>query len=185
MTAPGEPPRARVLYLVVCAAPPVRRIGELADLLQRAGWDVQVIATPTAADWIDVDALTAQTGSPVRSQPRGPDDPNSLPLAEAVLVAPATFNTINKWVGGISDTFALGILNEALGARLPIVASPYAKPSLAAHPAFGRNLDALRAAGVYLTATEAIRPADDSEPFRWSVIVDAVAARLAGDQAER
>lgn len=40
-----------------------------------------------------------------------------LPLATAIAVVPATFNTINKWVAGISDTFALGILNEAIGLR--------------------------------------------------------------------
>jgi phosphopantothenoylcysteine synthetase/decarboxylase len=135
---------------------------------------VQVIATPSAAGWIDTKALAAQTGRLVRSEPRSPDDPNSLPLADAIVVVPATFNTINKWAGGISDTFALGILNEALGARLPIVVSPYAKPSLAAHPAFGRNLEILRTAGAYVTATEAIRPDNDGQPFRWSVIVDAV-----------
>jgi phosphopantothenoylcysteine synthetase/decarboxylase len=38
-----------------------------------------------------------------------------LPRADAVAIAPATFNTINKWVAGISDTFALGLLNEAIG----------------------------------------------------------------------
>jgi phosphopantothenoylcysteine synthetase/decarboxylase len=135
---------------------------------------VQVIATPSAAGWIDTDALSAQSGRLVRSEPRSPDDPNSLPLADAIVVVPATFNTINKWAGGISDTFALGILNEALGARLPIVVSPYAKPSLAAHPAFGRSLEILRTAGAYVTGTEAIRPGNDGQPFRWSVIVDAV-----------
>jgi flavoprotein len=35
------------------------------------------------------------------------------------VVAPATFNTINKWAQGISDTLALGLLNEATGLGLP------------------------------------------------------------------
>jgi phosphopantothenoylcysteine synthetase/decarboxylase len=82
-----------------------------------------------------------------------------LPVADALVVAPATFNTINKWAAGMSDTFALGILNEALGLILPIVASPYAKPALAAHPAFARSLATLSEAGVHLTATEVLRPA--------------------------
>lgn len=178
MTTPAKPSTVRVLYLVVCAAPPAREIGELIDLLQRRGWSVQVIATPTAAAWIDSNALAHQTGHSVRATPRSPDDPNSLPLADAVVVAPATFNTINKWAGGINDTFALGILNEALGAQLPIVVSPYAKPSLTAHPAFGRSLAALRDAGVHLTDTEAIRPAKDGQPFRWSVVLDALTWRM-------
>jgi len=34
-------------------------------------------------------------------------------------VAPATFNTVNKWAAGISDTLALGILCEAYGMGIP------------------------------------------------------------------
>ncbi|SCE69613.1 hypothetical protein GA0070216_101417 [Micromonospora matsumotoense] len=42
-----------VLHLVVCAAPPVDRIGELVDLLMADGWTVCLIATPVAASWLD------------------------------------------------------------------------------------------------------------------------------------
>jgi transcriptional regulator with XRE-family HTH domain len=37
-----------------------------------------------------------------------PDEPDELPAADAVVVAPATFNTVNKWAAGITDTFAAG-----------------------------------------------------------------------------
>lgn len=171
-------PRAqgRVLYLVVCAAPPARAIGELVALTQRRGWTVCVIATPQASTWVDADALTSQTGYPVRSIYKDPDDPDVLPRADAVAVVPATFNTINKWAAGISDTFALGILNEALGLGLPIVVVPYAKPPLAAHPAFGRSLAFLRENGATLTATEAIRPNVPDGPFLWDAVLDALPA---------
>jgi phosphopantothenoylcysteine decarboxylase len=169
-------PRAagRVLYLVVCAAPPARSIGELVELTQQLGWTVCVIATPRAASWIDTQALTSRTGYPVRSDYKHPDDPDVLPRADAIAVVPATFNTINKWAAGISDTFALGILNEALGLGLPMVVAPYVKATLAAHPAFGRSLSFLRESGVTLTQTEAIRPAEESELFRWPVVTDAL-----------
>lgn len=139
MTEPNTAP-ARVLYLVVCAAPPALRIGELISLLIDQDWTVCVIATPRAATWLDSAALTEQTGFAVRSDYRQPDDPDSLPRADAVLIVPATFNTINKWAAGISDTFALGILNEAIGLNLPVITVPYAKPTLAAHPAFADSL---------------------------------------------
>jgi phosphopantothenoylcysteine decarboxylase len=161
-----------LLHLIVCATPPARHIGEFVALLQGQGWRVCVIATPNAVPWLDVDRLAAQTGQPVRSMPRHPDDPASLPTADAVAVVPATFNTINKWAAGISDTFALGVLNEALGLGLPVVASPYAKPPLAAHPAFARSLETLRQCGVRLTPTEAIRPTEDAGPFLWTAVLD-------------
>jgi phosphopantothenoylcysteine decarboxylase len=167
----------RVLYLVVCAAPPAQQIDQLVDLLGRHAWQVCVIATPTAAaGWVDAARLEAQTGYPVRSAPRHPSDPRSLPAADVVAVVPATFNTINKWAGGISDTFALGILNEALGLDLPIVVSPYVKSTLAAHPAFGRSLGVLREHGVHVMATEALRPVDGSERFAWPLVVEALRA---------
>ena len=177
MTSRSQP--SRVLYLIVCAAPPARAIGELVDVLQAQGWTVCVVATPRAAGWIDTAALAAQTGYPVRNDYKQPDDPDVLPLARAIAVVPATFNTINKWVAGISDTFALGLLSEAIGLRLPIVVVPYAKPSLAAHPAFGRSLQTLSEWGVTVLANEVIREkptVDGKEMFKWQPVAEAVQA---------
>jgi hypothetical protein len=67
---------------------------------------------------------------------------------DAIVVAPATFNTINKWAYGISDTLALGLLNEAIGLGLPIVAVPNPSTALAKHPAFLEGVTRLRSWGV-------------------------------------
>jgi hypothetical protein len=166
--------RRGVLYLVVCAAPPVRRIDELLDLLDRDGWAVCVIATPTAAGWVDAGQLRRRTGYPVRSQPRHPDEADQLPEADAVVVAPATFNTINKWAGGVSDTLALGILNEMLGLGVPIVVSPYAKPPLTSHPAFARSVRTLRECGVRFTATEALGQPGAGGGYRWDAVTNSL-----------
>ena len=61
----------------------------------------------------------------------------SCPAADAVVVAPATFNTVNKWAAGITDTFAAGLLCELTGLGVPIVAVPLVKDALARHVAFG------------------------------------------------
>ena len=164
-----------VLYLVVCAAPPARQVGELVQLLMDDRWNVCVIATPTAVTWIDCDALTQQTGFPVRCKFRRPDNVDPLPKADVVVVAPATFNTINKWATGINDSLALGILNETLGLGLPILASPYAKPALTQHPAYPGHVEMLTTAGVTFTRPEAIRPQHEGNPLRWGLIRDAVA----------
>ena len=63
-------------------------------------------------------------------------------------MAPATYNTINKWASGISDNFALGILAEAVGLRIPVIVLPFVNSALAAHPAFQRGLALLRDSGI-------------------------------------
>jgi phosphopantothenoylcysteine synthetase/decarboxylase len=161
-----------MLYLVGCAAPPVQHLGELILLFHQAGCQVIVILTPRAASWVDERALTQQTGYPVRRDHRLPDNPESLPRADAIAVVPATFNTVNKWAVGISDTFALGILNEAIGLTLPITVLPYAKPSLAAHPAFSANLEKLIGWGVRVLPNAVIRAEDQLAPsFDWRPVV--------------
>ncbi|PWW53663.1 flavoprotein [Actinokineospora spheciospongiae] len=163
----------QVLYVVGCAAPPVRDLGTLITLLQAEGWTVCVLLTPTAAEWVDTAALAEQTGYPVRSHPRSPDDGRSLPKADAILVVPATFNTINKWAGGISDNVALGTLNEAIGLKLPVTVVPYAKAALAAHPAFGDSLRKLAGWGVRVLENELVRPAQNKEKWKWTSLRNA------------
>ena len=126
MTQPG-----RVLTVIVCGAGPASEVGQLVKLAQEHGWTVQVVATPAALDFLDVPAIEALTGSPVRSQYRKPGEPRSRP-ADAIIVAPATYNTINKWAQGISDTYALGILAETTALGVPIVVLPFVNSALAA-----------------------------------------------------
>lgn len=143
-----------VLYLVVCAAPPARTATTaVVQHAQRVGWDVSVIATPAAHGWLPA-GLAEVTGHPVRTEMRGPDDPSYEPLGDAVLLAPATANTINRWAAGINDTLALGLLNEALGRLVPIAVVPWIGTALRAHPVYGRNVDLLGAAGVHFATIE-------------------------------
>jgi phosphopantothenoylcysteine synthetase/decarboxylase len=161
----------RVLYLVVCAAPPAAAIGELVDLLVPA-WTVCVITTPNAVEWVDEEALAAKSGQSTRHEHRRPDDTENLPKAGAVAVVPATFNTVNKWAAGISDTFALGVLNESIGLRLPVVVAPYAKATLAAHPAFDDSLRRIAGWGVTVLPNEAIRTSTGR--FDWEPVTSAL-----------
>lgn len=139
MTDEGQ---ARVLYAIVCGAGPAADVGRLVTMAQERGWDVQVIATPAALDFIDTIALENQTGRSVRSQYRKPGQARS-PRADAIVVAPATFNTINKWAAGISDTYALGILAEASGLGIPTVVLPFVNTALASRRAFRRSIEEL------------------------------------------
>jgi phosphopantothenoylcysteine synthetase/decarboxylase len=146
VTTPGE---RGLLYVVVCAAGPAGEVGQLVELAQDRGWTVQIIATPAALDFIDVPALEAQTGRPVKSQYRKPGEPWS-PEPDAIIVAPATFNTINKWANGISDNYALGILAEAAGQEIPIVVLPFVNSALAERTPLQLSIATLRAEGIQI-----------------------------------
>lgn len=137
-----------VLYLVTCGAPPAAEIPEQIPAFQADGWDVCVVATPAALDFVDTRIIETLSGRPVRCAPRKPGEADPFPPAHAVALAPATFNTINKWATGISDTLALGLLNELLGAGLPITTVVWAKDVLRAHPAYPGHVQTLKDSGV-------------------------------------
>jgi phosphopantothenoylcysteine synthetase/decarboxylase len=150
----------RVLTHIVCGAGPATDAGKLVKLAQERGWTVQMVATPAALDFLDIPTLEALTGSPVRSQYRKPGEPRSRP-ADAIIVAPATYNTINKWANGISDTYVLGILAETTGLGIPTVVLPFVNTALASRPPFRRSIENLRAEGVdILLGADGVQPHD-------------------------
>ncbi|WBB77256.1 flavoprotein [Micromonospora sp. WMMD882] len=156
-----------VLHLVVSAAGPAQHVDDLVRLLMADGWTVCLILTPTAATWLDRDALAARTGHPVRVEPRRPGDPEPHPEPDAVAVAPATFNVVNKWATGVNDSVALGQLNEAIGTGVPAHAFPRVG-DLGKHPAYAGHLRLLRDAGVLVTDLPDVARAG------WQPVVDAL-----------
>jgi len=140
-----------VLYVIVCAAPPAQEIQNFVSLAKASGWVVCVIATPQATKFVDVPLLEQLTSYPVRSNYKHPQEPDVLPRADAIVILPATFNTINKWALGITDTLALGLLCEYLGLRKPILAVPHVSTDeLGQHPAFSKSVALLRECGVHI-----------------------------------
>lgn len=140
--------QSRVLFVIVCAAGPAPEVGMLVKAAQADGWDVWVVPTPSAVDFLDIPALEALTGHAIRARYRQPGEGGKLPPADAVVVAPATYNTMNKWAAGISDTFALGLLAELTPSGVPIAVLPFVNASLAANRVFERSVAELRASGV-------------------------------------
>ncbi len=177
MPQSAKPP---VLYLVACGCPPSGQLAEMTRVTQAQGWDVCVIVTPDGARFVDAALLAEQTGYPVRSQYKDPSAPDVLPPADAFAVAPATFNTINKWAQGISDTLALGLLNEAIGLGLPIVAAPWVNTALARHPVFRQSVALLRDWGVRLVLAPDHQPGEGQGPaaFPWEELHAELASLL-------
>jgi phosphopantothenoylcysteine decarboxylase len=164
----------------------VLRVDELVNLLHNSQWQVVVIATPTAATWINLDDIAQTTGCLTRVMARGPKEPDSLPLADVVVAAPLTFNTLNKWATGISDTLALGILNETLGLDVPVIAVPCIKSTLRMHPAYCESVDRLCKAGVTVIDPDSVttRGDDGLAAFDWLPILQEI-GRLDGGSTRR
>ncbi len=99
----------------------------------------------------------------------------SLPDPDAVVVAPATYNTITKWALGIADTYVLTRLAEQVGRTIPITAGPYINVKFADHPTYQGSLDTLKRWGVQVV----IGPSEPHESgagaaadFPWTEILD-------------
>lgn len=181
MNASGGPPG--VLHIVVCAAPAAANVGEFVRLAKSARWIVRVIATPMGERFINAGELAELTGDRVRTGFRMPDEPDELPKADVVVVAPATFNTVNKWAAGITDTFAAGLLCELTGAGVPILAVPLLKDELARHVAFRRSLEVLRGMGVRILFDPQAPP--QSRMPEWRMVLEELHAVIADRQSGR
>jgi phosphopantothenoylcysteine synthetase/decarboxylase len=179
----AEPKGSRVLYLIVCASPRAKRVSELVSRAQTRGWTVYAISTPQALKFIDRPALEEQTGFPVRSEYEQRDKADPLPPPDAMLVCPATFNTLNKWAYGMADTLALALLTEAIGLSLPLVAAPALNSAQAAHPAFKRSVGALREMGVAVLYGPGVYepgpPGTGGRPYDWELPLDALEEKVA------
>lgn len=155
-----------MLIVAIDSDTSARRLKGPGRQAQIVGWDVCVILTPQATKFVNVAALTRLTGHPVRSEYKRPEEPDVLPQADAVVALPLTFNTLNKWALGISDTLALGLLCEHTGRKTPIVAVPGVTTAsgLDTHPAFLRGMRLLRKYGVHLLYNPAAYPPRNEVP---------------------
>ncbi|NJP67038.1 flavoprotein [Streptomyces spiramenti] len=174
----------RTLHLLGCAAPPVQYLADGIRQAQTRGWQVCVGLTPTAGGWVGADRLAALeelTGHPVRTQPR----PAGLarhpwPDADAVVVAPATLNTVNSLALGLTPHQVAGTAMKAVGGTTPLVVLPCINTDLAGHPQWGRSVDVLRGVGVRVLVGDGgwvPHPPGKSPPpeeFPWGLALDAL-----------
>ncbi len=160
----------RVLYIITCAAGPAEHIQEFVSLAL-ASWDIYIVTTPHAATFINAPILKKQTGHSVRSEYKTAQSSESWPPFDAIVVAPATFNTLNKFALGIADNLAVSLLCEGLGRGRTIVAVPCVNQNhLARHPAFKKSLSMLREYGVHIIYQPELYPPRNEVP--WKIILD-------------
>lgn len=139
-----------MLYVVMCAA------GTLPDVPRRllpsavtSGWNTYALATdPAVASFPEaMEEIENVLGRPVRSDFHTTVG-YSLPDPDAVLVVPATFNTVVKMAQGVADTYILTRLAEQIGRGVPMVVAPRVGEAFAAHPIWDESVERLKSWGV-------------------------------------
>jgi phosphopantothenoylcysteine synthetase/decarboxylase len=87
------------------------------------------------------------------------------------VVAPATFNTLNKIAHGIADTLAHSLIAEAIGANWPVIVAPSMNQALANHPQVAQSLKNLERWGV-----KVLEPHQEDELLMMASVEELVAS---------
>lgn len=91
--------------------------------LKNAGANVYVLLTPAANEMVNHKLLQEASGNFLRHSFHK-NEGESLPLEDMVVIAPATYSTINKISSGISDNFALSCVAASIGRKTPVYIAP-------------------------------------------------------------
>jgi len=118
----------------------------LTRLLVKRGAEVKVIMTPSASDFITPLTLATLSKNPVLTHFTKDDAGewnNHVELglwADALVIAPATANTLAKMVAGICDNLLTAVY---LSARCPVFIAPAMDLDMLQHPSTRRNIETL------------------------------------------
>lgn len=129
----------------------------LLRLLVRAGVEVRVVMTDAAREFVGPLTFSTLSGGPVyrefyeRSTGQWNSHVGLAEWADAMVVAPATANTLAKMAGGVADNL---LLTTYLSCRGEVVVAPAMDLTMYAHAATQANLDILRDRGVRIVEPE-------------------------------
>ncbi|HUX88619.1 MAG TPA: flavoprotein [Chloroflexota bacterium] len=131
------------LYLIVSGAATARRVPRLLPRLCALVPRIVTVLTPNAQRVVSPRELALVAEHRIVESyfdtailPR--------PAHGVTLVAPCSFNTLNKLAQGIADNLALSIVAEAIGRRTPVVVAVSTNPPLWAHPRAHESAETLR-----------------------------------------
>jgi phosphopantothenoylcysteine synthetase/decarboxylase len=134
------------LTLVVCGAPLAERAADVAGALVDTGWSVTVVGSPASREWLDLGSIEAATSRPVIFDQRRAGQLRG-PRPAAVVACPLTMNSATKAATGIMDTYAAGVLVDAVAVGTPLTLVVTVSSRLWSHPAWAQHLQTLSDAG--------------------------------------
>ena len=129
----------------------------LVRLLVREGAEVQVLMTRAAKEFITPLTMATLSKRPILVENFNPENGawnSHIDLgcwADAMVIAPATANTLAKMACGIGDSL---LLTTYLSARCPIAVAPAMDLDMMAHQATQQNLNTLKQRGVMIIEAE-------------------------------
>lgn len=143
--------RGKLIVLAVSGSISAYKAADIASKLIQAGAGVEVILSDAATRFVGVATFEALTRRPVHTDLFAPwrdayaGHVTIAQAADAIIVAPATAQTIARLAMGFADDM-LG--SVALSSRAPVILAPAMEHGMYHHPATQANIDTLRARGV-------------------------------------
>jgi phosphopantothenoylcysteine decarboxylase / phosphopantothenate---cysteine ligase len=147
----------RHLAVGVCGGIAAYKILTVVSRLVQAGAQVDVLMTPAAQRFVGALSFQALTHRPVLIDPWATDTAGQIAHiaaaeeAEALLIAPATANTLAKLAHGLADD---AVTLTALAVRAPLLLAPAMDGGMFSHPATQANLATLQARGCTVVGPE-------------------------------
>lgn len=126
---------------------------QIIRLLVQRGAEVKVVMTPLAKEFISPLTMATLSKNPILVDFFDPENGSwnsHVDLgtwADALLIAPATANTLAKMATGIADNL---LLTTYLSARCPVFIAPAMDLDMFAHPTTKQNLSTLKSFGNYV-----------------------------------
>ena len=171
--------RGRKILFGVCGSIAAFKAAGWVHALSKEGAQVQVLMTAAAARFVTPLTFTALSGRPVQSEMFAGDMAHiTLPAsADAVLIAPATAQTIARLAHGFADDL---LAAAVLSCSAPVLVCPAMNSRMLAHPATQRNLQILRDFGYAIVEPASGRLACGEEGAGRLAEWDTVRERLLG-----
>lgn len=138
----------RVVVGVTGSVAAVRAVDLVREFMRR-GAEVRVVMSPSATRLLAPQLFHWASGNEVVTELSGRIEHVELAQwADAVVIAPATANTLGKIAHAIDDTPVTSVVSVALGLRKPVVVVPAMHLSMYEHAGVRQNLERLRSMGV-------------------------------------
>lgn len=134
------------------------KIPELIRMFKKANYDVKVVMTPEAKNFVTPLTLETLSSNRVYEQQFCPrDNTQHISLcswADAFIIAPLSANTLSKIANGICDNLLSSVFCAYLGENKPIILAPAMNCGMWENPFVQKNLETLKNAGCKILEPE-------------------------------